>query len=157
DLQGRVASWNAGAERLLGYAAEEITGKDTSCFYATEDIAAGKLERQLQVARTEGKVEEEGWRVRKDGSRFWGSSVITALYDEAEQLRGFSKVTRDITEWKRAQERAVQTERLAAIGQMMTGLAHESGNALARSSACLDMLTWEMQDRPEALDLIARI
>jgi PAS domain S-box-containing protein len=157
DLQGRVASWNAGAERLLGYTAEEITGKSTSCFYATEDIAAGKLERELQIARREGKVEEEGWRVRKDGSRFWSSSLITALYDEAGQLRGFSKVTRDITEWKRAQERAVQTERLAAIGQMMTGLAHESGNALARSRACLDMLTWEVQDRPEALDLIGRI
>jgi PAS domain S-box-containing protein len=157
DPQGRVASWNAGAERIQGYKAQEVLGKPFACFYGSEDVAEGKPDRVLHKARAQGGVEEEGWRLRQDGSRYWTNSLLTALHDEAGRPRGFVVVTRDMTERKRAQEQALQTERLAAIGQMMTGLAHESGNALARSRACLDMLTWEVQDRPEALDLIGRI
>jgi PAS domain S-box-containing protein len=104
DVQGRVATWNVGAQRLKGYAAEEIIGQHFSRFYPPEDVAAGKLERELEGATRDGRFEDEGWRVRKDGTRFWANVVITALRDEGGELRGFSKITRDITERKRAED-----------------------------------------------------
>lgn len=104
DPTGHVVTWNAGAERIKGYTAEEIVGRHFSRFYTPEDLAAGKTQMELAVASREGQYEEEGWRVRKDGSRFWASVVITALHDEQGRLRGFSKVTRDITE-RRESER----------------------------------------------------
>jgi rsbT co-antagonist protein RsbR len=97
DAQGNVASWNSGAQALLGYSAEEITGKPVSAFYTEEDQAAGLAERELQTAREAGRLESEGWRVRKDGHRFW-ASVITAPIRAADgQLTGYARVTRDIT------------------------------------------------------------
>jgi PAS domain S-box-containing protein len=110
DPTGNVASWNQGAERIKGYKANEIHGRYFSCFYTPEDVRSGKPERELQTALTDGRYEEEGWRIRKDGSRFWASVVITALTDGAGKLRGFSKVTRDITEHKRAQEFLQESE-----------------------------------------------
>ncbi len=104
DPDGHVVSWNAGAERIKGYQAEEIIGKHFSRFYSPEDIHGGKPEHELKVAATEGRFEEEGWRVRKDGTRFWANVIITAIRKKAGTLRGFSKVTRDITERKRAEE-----------------------------------------------------
>jgi PAS domain S-box-containing protein len=104
DPKGHVASWNDGAERIKGYKAAEIVGQHFSRFYPEEDLRAGKPAWELDVATREGRFEDEGWRVRKDGSRFWANVVITALRDEAGQLRGFGKVTRDITERKRAEE-----------------------------------------------------
>jgi PAS domain S-box-containing protein len=104
DPEGRVVTWNAGAERLKGYKSEEILGQSFSRFCISEDIVLGKPDKQLEAARANGKVEAEGWRVRKDGSRFWASIVITALYDEHGNLRGFAKVTRDATERKRSAE-----------------------------------------------------
>ncbi|MEU5867423.1 PAS domain S-box protein [Nonomuraea sp. NPDC047529] len=98
DDQGRIVSWNAGAERIKGYRAEEILGTHFSVFYPPEDVAAGKPAMELEVAVADGRWEEEGWRVRKDGTRFWASVVITALYDDRGELRGFGKVTRDLTE-----------------------------------------------------------
>ncbi|NUP64085.1 MAG: PAS domain-containing sensor histidine kinase [Nonomuraea sp.] len=98
DSEGRIASWNAGAERIKGYRAEEIMGRHFSVFYPPEDVAAGKPAMELRVAIADGRWEEEGWRVRKDGTRFWASVVITALYDDRGDLRGFGKVTRDLTE-----------------------------------------------------------
>jgi PAS domain S-box-containing protein len=106
DPFGRVASWNAGAERIKGYRAEEIVGQHFARFYPPEDVAAGRPERQLRRAAAEGRYEEEGWRLRQDGSRFWASVVVTALRDDAGGLRGFSKITRDMTERKRAEENA---------------------------------------------------
>jgi len=103
--EGRVASWNLGAERIKGYRANEILGRHFSCFYPEEDILNGKPEQALRTALREGRTEDEGWRVRKDGSKFWASVVITALSDAAGHLRGFSKITRDITEGKRAQDK----------------------------------------------------
>ncbi|NUR92907.1 MAG: PAS domain S-box protein, partial [Nonomuraea sp.] len=96
DSEGRIASWNAGAERIKGYRAEEIMGRHFSVFYPPEDVAAGKPAMELRVAIADGRWEEEGWRVRKDGTRFWASVVITALYDDRGDLRGFGKVTRDL-------------------------------------------------------------
>ncbi len=104
DAGGCVESWNAGAEHINGYRAEEIVGQHFSRFYPKEDIDRGKPERELETAISEGRFEDEGWRVRKDGSRFMANVVVTALRDKAGQARGFAKVTRDITEPKRAEE-----------------------------------------------------
>ena len=101
---GNVLNWNAGAERLKGYRAEEIIGKHFSVFYSEEDRNAGKPGEILKKAVAVGQLEEEGWRIRKDGSRFWAEIIITALYDESGKLRGFSKVTRDVTERKNAED-----------------------------------------------------
>src|SRR5690349_1553589 len=106
DPQGHVATWNAGAERLKGYTAAEIIGQHFSRFYPQEAIDRGWPAHELQVARVEGRFEDEGWRVRKDGSQFWANVVITALYDEKGDLRGFSKITRDLTARKNAEETA---------------------------------------------------
>src|SRR5438552_3844 len=103
DPEGRVVSWNAGAERLKGYRAEEIVGQHHSRFYPPEDVRAGKPERALQQALAEGQWEDEGWRVRKDGSRFWANVVITPIRDAQRVLVGFAKVTRDATERRRAE------------------------------------------------------
>ncbi len=104
DPQGRVSTWNAGAQRIKGYSGEEIIGEHFSRFYTQEDIEGGKPERELKIAASEGRMEEEGWRVRKDGSRFWANVIITPIYDKNGELLGFSKVTRDITERKELDE-----------------------------------------------------
>ena len=110
DPEGRVASWNQGAERIKGYKANEIIGRHFSCFYPPEDLQNGKPERELQKAIAEGHYAEEGWRIRKDGSRFWAHVEITALRDNTGKLRGFSKVTRDVTEQRRAEELLRESE-----------------------------------------------
>lgn len=113
DPQGRITTWNDGAERIKGYRAEEIIGQHFSKFYTPEAIAQGKPSSELKIATEQGRFEEEGWRVRKDGSLFWANVMITALVDKTGQLRGFGKVTRDITERKRAAEALkVSEERL---------------------------------------------
>jgi PAS domain S-box-containing protein len=104
DPNGFVDSWNEGAERIKGYQAEEILGRHFSKFYPPEDLESGKPACELKIAAQKGQFEDEGWRVRKDGSRFWASVIITALRDERGELRGFGKVTRDITERKQVQE-----------------------------------------------------
>ena len=104
DQEGRVVSWNAGAERIKGYRAEEILGQHFSKFYPLEDIERGKPQHELEVTTTEGRFEDEGWRVCKDGSTFWANVIITALRDDSGALRGFGKLTRDMTERKLAQE-----------------------------------------------------
>jgi PAS domain S-box-containing protein len=104
DPRGHIMSWNLGAERIKGYSAAEIQGKHFSIFYPAEDLRAGKPEWELKVAAAEGRFEDEGWRLRKDGSRFWANVIITALRDARGHLRGFSKVTRDITERQKARE-----------------------------------------------------
>ncbi|HEX3037293.1 MAG TPA: histidine kinase dimerization/phosphoacceptor domain -containing protein [Thermodesulfobacteriota bacterium] len=104
DPRGYIVSWNIGAERIKGYRAGEIIGRHFSIFYPKEDIERGKPEFELKVAAVEGRFEDEDWRIRKDGSLFWANVVITAIRDENGNLRGFSKVTRDLTERKRAEE-----------------------------------------------------
>ncbi|HEV3299094.1 MAG TPA: PAS domain S-box protein [Planctomycetaceae bacterium] len=108
DLEGHVLTWNKGAERLKGYAPHEIIGRHFSIFYPPEDIESGKPGRELQKAEENGRIEDEGWRVRKDGTRFWANVVITALRCETGKLRGFGKVTRDFTSRKRAEEEKFQ-------------------------------------------------
>jgi diguanylate cyclase (GGDEF)-like protein/PAS domain S-box-containing protein len=108
DPEGHIVNWNVGAERMAGYGAEDIIGQHFSCLYAAEDRQQDLPARQLQTAMADGRVEAEGWRVRKDGSQFWAYVVITALHDESGGLRGFAKVTRDITDRKRAEDQIRQ-------------------------------------------------
>ena len=104
DCEGRVASWSAGAERIKGYSAGEILGRHFSCFYTPEDVARGKPEQELEQAMRTGRVEDENWRVRKGGSRFIANVIITRLRDDDGTLRGFAKITRDVTERRTAEE-----------------------------------------------------
>ena len=106
DVAGRVVSWNKGAERLKGYTAEEIVGRDVSVFFLPEDVASGKPAAELARAVADGRTEQEAWRVRKDGSRFWADVIVTALRDEDGKLRGFAKVTRDFSARKASEDAA---------------------------------------------------
>jgi PAS domain S-box-containing protein len=115
DANGRVVTWNTGAQRINGYAADEIVGKPLSVFYPRDAVDSGWPEHELQVAAAEGQYQEEGWRVRKDGSRFWAHVTITALRDESGHLRGYAKLTRDLSERQRAQTR----EEYAALRDQM--------------------------------------
>ncbi|HEY6219336.1 MAG TPA: PAS domain-containing sensor histidine kinase, partial [Gemmatimonadaceae bacterium] len=117
DPTGVVLTWNAGAERIKGYRADEIVGRHFSQFYTPEDREKHRPSNLLEVARTRGHVEDEGWRVRKDGTRFWASVVITALRDDEGELVGYAKVVRDLTERKAAEERAVADARRIAIAE----------------------------------------
>ena len=128
DRDGNVASWNTGAQTIKGYAASEIIGRHFSTFYTAEDIARKWPWYELEVARAEGRFEDEGWRVRKDGSRFWANVVITALYDNEHRLRGFAKVTRDLTARRRI-EALQENER--QMNEFLAMLAHELRNPLA--------------------------
>jgi len=109
DPDGRVASWNAGAERIKGYSAHEIIGANFSMFYPPEDVAQGKPRWELEMAERDGRHEDEGWRVRKDGARFWANSVLSAMRDAHGKLIGFAKVTRDLTERRRVEQALAQS------------------------------------------------
>ncbi len=110
DVEGKVKTWNAGAERIKGYKSSEIIGRHFSCFYTDEDITRGIPQQLLNEAASKGKIEYEGWRVRKDGSRFWANVVLTAIRDDEGKLIGFGKVTRDLTERMLAQK-ALETSK----------------------------------------------
>ncbi|HEY4218948.1 MAG TPA: PAS domain S-box protein [Gemmatimonadaceae bacterium] len=126
DAHGFVATWNAGVERIKGYTADEIVGKHFSVFYTPEDLATRKPERELKIAVAKGVYEEEGWRVRKDGSRFWANVVITALWNADGTLAGFGKVTRDLTERRAAHARAIEDARRFAAEEGARRIADET-------------------------------
>jgi PAS domain S-box-containing protein len=111
DPEGRVVTWNAGAERIKGYKASEILGRHFSCFFSEQDVRSGKAERGLEIAAKEGRFEDEDWRVRKDGSKFWANVVVTALRDDTGQLVGFTKITRDFTERMLAEKSLQESQR----------------------------------------------
>jgi PAS domain S-box-containing protein len=135
--QGRVASWNSGAERIKGYKASEIIGQHFSAFYTSEDVASGKPQRELELASQNGSIEDEGWRVKKDRSLFWANVVITAIYNADNRLVGFAKVTRDMTE-KRRREALELADRQK--NEFLAMLAHELRNPLAPISNGLQLL-----------------
>lgn len=137
DTTGRVTTWNTGAQRIKGYAADEIIGHHFRRFYPAEDRAARIPERALEIAAREGKFEAEGWRLRKDGTRFCASVVIDPIRDEKGELIGFAKVTRDVTErmeaqraLKATQEQLVASQKMEAIGQLSGGIAHDFNNLM---------------------------
>ncbi len=130
DTTGHVMTWNAGAERIKGYTHDEIVGRHFSTFYPEEDRISRRPDRELEVAVAEGKYEEEGWRVRKDGSFFWASVVITALRDESGRLHGFGKVTRDLTERRKFEQslrdqNAALEKALLAKDRFLASMSHE--------------------------------
>ncbi len=152
DPEGRVATWNEGAERIKGYRADEIIGRHFSTFYPAEVVATRHPWHELEIAAAEGSYEEEGWRVRKDGSLFWANVVITALRDAQGALVGFAKVTRDLTERRQAQERAIaDARRLAemeavarAKSEFLTTVSHELRTPLNAIGGYADLLVLEL-------------
>lgn len=147
DVDGHVATWNAGAQRFKGYEAEEIIGSHLSVFYPAQAIAAGTPERLLAAARGEGRTQEEGWQVRKDGTRFWASVVITALYDDMGELRGYGKVTRDLTERQVAEERFRAAFTHAPIGISISDLQNgRDGRFIEVNPALARMLGYETDE-----------
>lgn len=148
DPEGRIVSWNAGAERIKGYSSQEIIGQHFSRFYPTEDVERDKPAHELKVAGEQGRLEDEGWRVRKDGSRFWANVVITALRDGMGRLRGFAKVTRDSTEQKRAQQLLLhakeEAERASKFkDQFLSTMSHELRTPLNAVLGFSDLLADE--------------
>jgi PAS domain S-box-containing protein len=160
DATGRVVSWNAGAQRIKGYQAEEIIGQHFSRFYTAEDRANGEPDKALQKAITEGRFEKEGVRVRKDGSRFWANVVVDAVRGDDGCLIGFAKVTRDITEARdarialaQAREALFQSQKMEAVGQLTGGLAHDFNNLLTGIVGSLELMqTRVAQGRVADLD-----
>jgi PAS domain S-box-containing protein len=139
DTEGIVVNWNAGARRIKGFQADEIVGHHFSRFYTPEDRSAGMPHTALETARREGRYAAEGWRVRKDGSLFWASVVIDAIYDDGV-LVGFAKITRDMTELREAREQLAQAQKMEAIGQLTGGLAHDFNNLLTGIMGSLDLI-----------------
>ncbi|MGJ4801986.1 two-component system sensor histidine kinase NtrB [Luteimonas sp. SDU82] len=152
DDTGHVRSWNPGGERIKGYSADEIVGSHFSRFYSAEDAAAGVPERNLHTARTEGRYVGEGWRLRKDGSRFHASVVIDPIFEDG-RLVGFAKITRDITERYEAEQRLertrhslLQSQKMEAIGKLTLGLAHDFNNLLTIIINSLDVIDNRVRD-----------
>lgn len=137
DGDGRVISWNPGAERISGYTQEEILGRHFSCFHTPDDVAAAKPQTILRIASETGRCEDDGWRVRKDGSRFWANVVITAIRDNDGSLRGYAKVTRDVTESREQRERIMRLSRVRAVRSgVNSAIVRVSGRAQLLQDAC---------------------
>jgi PAS domain S-box-containing protein len=161
DKDGRVTNWNLGAERIKGYAPHEIVGKHFSAFYTEEDRAAGMPAHALAMALKDGRYEREGWRVRKDGTRFFAHVIIDAIHDDNGELLGFAKITRDITERREAQQKLdearealLQAQKMEAIGQLTGGIAHDFNNLLMAVLGSLELVRKRVPDDPKILKLI---
>jgi PAS domain S-box-containing protein len=162
DLNGQVSSWNSGAQRIKGYADHEIIGQHFSVFYTLEDRARHTPERALRIAAETGRFENEGWRLRRDGSSFWAHVVIDRILDDDGTHIGFAKVTRDITAKRdadqalaEAREALFQSQKLEAVGQLTGGVAHDFNNLLMAVLASLELLESQLHDDPKALGLLA--
>jgi len=161
DPAGHVANWNLGAERIKGYRPEEIIGKHFSTFYTDDDRAAGMPQRALDTALKEGRFEKESWRVRKDGTRFFAHVIIDAIRDDAGEVLGFAKITRDITERRDAQQKLdearealLQSQKMEAIGQLTGGIAHDFNNLLMAVLGSLELVRKRIDEDPKILRLI---
>ncbi len=155
DTEGRITSWNAGAQRIKGYRPEEIIGSHFSRFYTEEDRATDAPRKALETALREGRFEKEGWRVRKDGERFWANIIIDPIRNDGGELIGFAKVTRDITERRnaqveleRAREALFQSQKMDAIGQLTGGVAHDFNNLLMAIISSLEIVGKRIPDDP---------
>ena len=153
DPEGRVTNWNTGAQRIKGYSPDEIVGEHFSRFYTPEEFDAGVPAKALETARETGRYEAEGWRVRKDGSRFWASVVLDAIHDDKGKLIGFAKITRDMTEKREAQlrlqesrEQLFRSQKIEALGQLTGGLAHDFNNLLTAILGASDLALRNLGD-----------
>ena len=153
DPDGRVVSWNAGARRIKGYEAQEIIGQSFSRFYSEEDQKSGLPQTGLRTAARDGRVETEGWRIRKDGTRFWANVIIDAIHDRGK-LIGFAKVTRDITEKRAAEANLRHAQKMEVVGQFTGGAAHDFSNLLMAISGSLELLRKRLPDDPRMLTLL---
>src|SRR5438876_4490273 len=163
DPAGIVTSWNIGGQRIKGYRPEEIVGRHFSRFYTEADRANGKPFRALSIAREQGRYEEEGWRVRKDGTFFWASVVIDPIWENG-RLAGFAKITRDITERRDAQlkleqmhQQLAESQKLDALGQLTGGVAHDFNNLLMIISGSLHTLRKTVGDDPKSQRALSAI
>jgi PAS domain S-box-containing protein len=163
DPDGVVTSWNIGGQRIKGYAPAEIIGQHFSCFYTEVDRANGKPLRALNIAREQGRYEEEGWRVRKGGTFFWASVIIDPIHEDG-RLVGFAKITRDITERREAQlqleqmhQQLAESQKLDALGQLTGGVAHDFNNLLMVISGSLHTLKKAVGDDPKCQRAISAI
>lgn len=143
--RGVISSWNAGAENITGYTAAEIIGKHFSTFYPQESVASKWPEHELEVATADGSFEDEGWRVRKDGTRYWANVLITALHDSEGRLYGFAKVTRDLTQRKRIEALELAEQRM---NEFLAMLSHELRNPLAPLRSALSVMNMAPADDP---------
>lgn len=164
DPAGTIMNWNAGAERIKGYHPDEIVGQNFSRFYTDSDRAAGRPARALRIASSTGRYDEEGWRVRKDGSFFWASVVIDAIRDDFGNLIGYAKVTRDITERREAQQKLervqrqlAESQKMDALSQLTGGVAHDFNNLLMIVSGNIQTLKKTVEDDPKALRAVHAI
>jgi PAS domain S-box-containing protein len=162
DPNGRITNWNLGGKRLKGYEPDEIIGQHFSRFYSEDDRLRGEPEKGLQTAAKVGRFESEGWRIRKDGTRFWAHVVIDAIRDDSGRHIGFAKVTRDITERKAAaeslevaREALFQAQKMEAVGRLTGGVAHDFNNLLMAVLSSLELLERRMPDDPKARRLLA--
>jgi PAS domain S-box-containing protein len=153
DPTGRVVSWNSGARRIKGYEAAEIIGKNFECFYSEQDRAAGIPAAGLRTAAREGRLETEGWRHRKDGTRFWANVIIDAIRTDGN-LVGYAKITRDITERRAADTRLRQAQKMEAVGQFTGGAAHDFNNLLMAILGSLEILRKRLPNDPRLLSLL---
>jgi PAS domain S-box-containing protein len=153
DPTGRIVSWNSGAKRIKGYDAAEIIGKNFECFYSEQDRAAGVPANGLRTAAREGRLETEGWRLRKDGSRFWANVIIDAIRSGG-QLVGYAKITRDITERRAAEATLRQAQKMEAVGQFTGGAAHDFNNLLMAILGSLEILRKRLPNDPRVLGLL---
>jgi PAS domain S-box-containing protein len=161
DKDGRVSNWNPGAERIKGYREHEIVGRHFSQFYTDEDRKAGEPQRTLATAEREGRFEKEGWRVRKDGSRFWAHVIVDSIRDDLGEILGYAKITRDITERMEAQkklektrEALLQSQKMDAIGQLTGGIAHDFNNLLMAVLGSLELMRKRLPDDPKLKALL---
>jgi PAS domain S-box-containing protein len=152
DPSGKIETWNAGAERTKGYLAEEIIGQHMSRFYTPEDLARGLPAKLLAQATRDGRVESEGWRVRKDGTRFWADVVITALVDDAGRLIGFAKVTRDLTERLHAQEEQLRLAHAEEAVRLRDEFLSIAAHELRTPLSALQLQLQGLLERPEGID-----
>jgi len=158
DPGGHVTNWNLGAQRIKGYSPDEIIGQHFSRFYTQEDLAENLPARALAEAEKTGRFEKEGWRVRRDGTRFWANVVIDAIRDDDGRLVGFAKVTRDITERRaleQAREELFQSQKMEVIGQLAGGMAHDFNNLLMAILGSLELLKKRIPETAETARLLA--